>query len=169
MSLGRTQTAPGAFYRRVAFRIGKAKAVTATARKLAILIYRTLKDGLVYADPGRRDLRHAAPDAPPASPPSAGGQLRIWARQSHDRRGRGGDSFLGAVIRTFRQRPSVELEYMLPTISLVGKSVRGYFTDLTFKIPCRMRWYAWRPAGTHTATAGTCRGDDGASGGPRGD
>jgi transposase len=52
MNLGRTQTALGAFYRRVAFRIGKAKAVTATARKLAILIYRTLKDGLIYADPG---------------------------------------------------------------------------------------------------------------------
>ncbi|MBI2828129.1 MAG: IS110 family transposase [Acidobacteria bacterium] len=52
MNLGRTQTALGAFYRRVAFRIGKAKAVTATARKLAVLIYRTLKDHLVYADPG---------------------------------------------------------------------------------------------------------------------
>jgi transposase len=52
MNLGRTQTALGAFYRRVAFRIGKAKAVTATARKLAILVYRTLKDRLVYADPG---------------------------------------------------------------------------------------------------------------------
>jgi len=71
MNLGRTQTALGAFYRRVGFRIGKAKAVTATARKLAILIYRTLKDGLVYADPGAdaydaqrrthvvRRLRHA--------------------------------------------------------------------------------------------------------------
>jgi len=52
MSLGRTQTALGAFYRRLAFRVGKAKAITATARKLAILVYRTLKDGLVYADPG---------------------------------------------------------------------------------------------------------------------
>ena len=52
MNLGRTQTALGAFYRRVAFRIGKAKAVTATARKLAVLVYRTLKDHLVYADPG---------------------------------------------------------------------------------------------------------------------
>ena len=52
MNLGRTQTALGAFYRRLAFRLGKAKAVTATARKLAILIYRILKDGLVYADPG---------------------------------------------------------------------------------------------------------------------
>ncbi len=28
-----------------------AKAITATARKLAILVYRTLKDGLVYRDP----------------------------------------------------------------------------------------------------------------------
>ena len=52
MNLGRTQTALGAFYRRVAFRVGKAKAITATARKLAILVYRTLKDELVYADPG---------------------------------------------------------------------------------------------------------------------
>ena len=52
MTLGRSQTALGAFYRRLAFRVGKAQAVTATARKLAILVYRTLKDGLVYADPG---------------------------------------------------------------------------------------------------------------------
>jgi transposase len=52
MNLGRTQTALGAFYRRLAFRVGKAKAITATARKLAILVYRTLKDGLVYRDPG---------------------------------------------------------------------------------------------------------------------
>lgn len=46
------QTALGAFYRRLAYRIGKAKAITATARKLAISIYGTLKDGLLYADPG---------------------------------------------------------------------------------------------------------------------
>ena len=52
MSLGRTETALGAFYRRLAYRVGKAKAITATARKLAILVYRTLKDGLVYQDPG---------------------------------------------------------------------------------------------------------------------
>jgi transposase len=52
MNLGRSQTALGAFYRRLAVRAGKAKAVTATARKLAILVYRTLKDGLVYRDPG---------------------------------------------------------------------------------------------------------------------
>jgi transposase len=52
MNLGRTQTALGAFYRRLAFRVGKAKAITATARKLAILVYRALKDGLLYTDPG---------------------------------------------------------------------------------------------------------------------
>ena len=52
MSLGRTDTALGAFYRRLAYRVGKAKAITATARKLAILVYRTLKEGLVYCDPG---------------------------------------------------------------------------------------------------------------------
>jgi len=52
MNLGRTQTALGAFYRRVAFRIGKAKAVTATARTLAVLVYRTLQDHLVYVDLG---------------------------------------------------------------------------------------------------------------------
>jgi hypothetical protein len=52
VNLGRTQTALGAFYRRLAYRVGKAKAVTATARKLAILVYRTLKEGLVYRDPG---------------------------------------------------------------------------------------------------------------------
>jgi len=52
MNLGRTPTALGACYRRVAFRIGKAKAITATARTLAILVYRTLKHQLVYVDPG---------------------------------------------------------------------------------------------------------------------
>ena len=52
MSLGRTETALGAFYRRLAYRVGKAKAITATARKLAILVDRTLKDGLLYHDSG---------------------------------------------------------------------------------------------------------------------
>jgi transposase len=52
MNLGRTETALGAFYRRLAYRVGKAKAITATARKLAILVYRTLKDSLLYQDPG---------------------------------------------------------------------------------------------------------------------
>ena len=52
MSLGRTQTALGAFYRRRAARIGKPQAITATARKLAILVYRALKGELQYQDPG---------------------------------------------------------------------------------------------------------------------
>ena len=52
MNLGRSDTALGAFYRRLAYRVGKAKAITATARKLAIIIYRTLKAGLIYQDPG---------------------------------------------------------------------------------------------------------------------
>jgi hypothetical protein len=50
--VGKTHTALGAFYRRLGARVGKAKAVTATARKLAILFYNTLRFGSVYADPG---------------------------------------------------------------------------------------------------------------------
>jgi hypothetical protein len=46
MSLTRTSTALGAFYRRLAARAGKAKAITATARKLAVLVYRTLSGNL---------------------------------------------------------------------------------------------------------------------------
>lgn len=60
MTLGRSSTALGAFYRRLSSRVGKAKAITATARKLAILVYRTLKGELVYQDPGADayDARH---------------------------------------------------------------------------------------------------------------
>ena len=42
----------GAFYRRLAARIGKAKAVTATARKLAVLFYNAMRYGMDYRDPG---------------------------------------------------------------------------------------------------------------------
>jgi hypothetical protein len=52
VSVGRTDTALGAFYRRLAARAGKAKAITATARKIAVLFYNTLRHGLSYADPG---------------------------------------------------------------------------------------------------------------------
>ena len=51
-TLGRTDTALGAFYRRLAYRVGKAKAITATARKLAVLVYRPLAARFLYADPG---------------------------------------------------------------------------------------------------------------------
>jgi transposase len=52
VTLGKSPTALGAFYRRLAARIGKAKAVTATARKIAVLFYQTLRQGMAYADPG---------------------------------------------------------------------------------------------------------------------
>jgi Transposase IS116/IS110/IS902 family len=52
VTVGRTQTALGAFYRRLSARVGKAKAVTATARKIATLFYNTLRHGFDHADPG---------------------------------------------------------------------------------------------------------------------
>lgn len=51
-TVGRTDTALGAFYRRLSARIGKAKAITATARKIAVLFYNTLRHGMAYADLG---------------------------------------------------------------------------------------------------------------------
>jgi hypothetical protein len=51
-TVGRAQTALGAFYRRLSARIGKAKAITATARKIAVLFYNALRHGMNYADPG---------------------------------------------------------------------------------------------------------------------
>lgn len=53
-SISRTETALGAFFRRLAVRTGKAKAVTATARKIAVLLYNTLRHGMAYVDPGAR-------------------------------------------------------------------------------------------------------------------
>ena len=52
LNVGKTNTALGAFYRRLASRLGKAKAVTATARKLAVLFYNALRYGMEYEDPG---------------------------------------------------------------------------------------------------------------------
>jgi len=52
VTVGKTNTALGAFYRRLAARIGKAKAVTATARKIAILFYNAMRFGMNYNDPG---------------------------------------------------------------------------------------------------------------------
>lgn len=47
-ALGRTQTVLGIFYRRIKSRLGGKGAVTATAHKLAVLIYRMLKHGTEY-------------------------------------------------------------------------------------------------------------------------
>ncbi len=54
VNVGKTDTALGAFYRRLAARAGKAKAVTATARKLAVLFYSVLKHGTAYIERGAR-------------------------------------------------------------------------------------------------------------------
>jgi transposase len=51
-TVGRTDTALGAFYRRLSARVGKAKAITATARKIAVVFYNTLRHGMSYVDPG---------------------------------------------------------------------------------------------------------------------
>ena len=48
----RSETALGAYYRRLARRIGGDVAVFATARKLATLIYRLLRWGQPYVDEG---------------------------------------------------------------------------------------------------------------------
>jgi transposase len=52
-SLHRSQTALGAYYRRMRTRLGAPKAITATAHKLAHLIYRMLKYGEDYVDKGQ--------------------------------------------------------------------------------------------------------------------
>lgn len=52
VTVGRSNTALGAFYRRLAGRIGNAKAVTATARKIAVLFYNAMRYGQDYRDPG---------------------------------------------------------------------------------------------------------------------
>jgi len=54
LSLSRSPTALGAYYRRVARRKGAAVAVFATARKLAQLIYRMLRYGQDYVDEGAK-------------------------------------------------------------------------------------------------------------------
>lgn len=51
-SLARSNCALGAFYRRIRARHGGPKAVTATAHKLARIVYFMLKDRQPYSDPG---------------------------------------------------------------------------------------------------------------------
>lgn len=59
-TIGRSDTALGAFYRRLSSRIGKQKAVTATARKIAVLFYNAVRYGMTYQDQGAAayDDRH---------------------------------------------------------------------------------------------------------------
>ena len=51
-SLARSDSAIGAFYRRIRARHGAPKAITATAHKLARIVYFMLKNRLPYCDPG---------------------------------------------------------------------------------------------------------------------
>src|SRR6202790_4338497 len=51
-TVGRTDTALGAFYRRLSSRGGKRKAIPAPRRKIAVLFYNTLRHGMSYVDPG---------------------------------------------------------------------------------------------------------------------
>ncbi|MBA3569285.1 MAG: IS110 family transposase [Pyrinomonadaceae bacterium] len=57
-SLSRSKTALGAFYRRIRVRVGPAEAVTATARKLAVLYYSLLKYGSAYVETGQAAYEH---------------------------------------------------------------------------------------------------------------
>jgi transposase len=52
-SLHKSQSALGAFYRRMRSRLGAPKAITAAARKLACLVYRMLRFGKPYVDQGQ--------------------------------------------------------------------------------------------------------------------
>ncbi len=52
-SLFRSRSALGAYLRRMAARLGKPPAVTATAHKLARLVYSMLKHGTEYIDVGQ--------------------------------------------------------------------------------------------------------------------
>ncbi len=54
-SLERSQSALGGFYRRMKARLGGAEAVTATAHKLARIIYRLIKHGEAYVRQGMED------------------------------------------------------------------------------------------------------------------
>jgi transposase len=53
-SLHKSKSALGAYYRRMRGRLGPAKAITATAHKLAILIYRMFQYGMKYVEQGQQ-------------------------------------------------------------------------------------------------------------------
>ncbi|HCC3205985.1 TPA: IS110 family transposase, partial [Legionella pneumophila] len=52
-TLYRSQTSLGAYLRRLKSRIGPMKAITATAHKLAIIIYNMLRHGVDYIESGQ--------------------------------------------------------------------------------------------------------------------
>ena len=72
MAIGRSDRALGAFYRRLALRHGKA--ITATARKLALLFDRMLKHKMSYVEMSAVEYDKRAPRSPwgRRSPPCPG-------------------------------------------------------------------------------------------------
>lgn len=60
VTISKRDTALGAFNRRLSSRIGKQKAVTATACKIAALLYNAICHGMTYQDQGAaaHDKRH---------------------------------------------------------------------------------------------------------------
>ncbi len=62
VTIGRTTTALGALCRPLSARIGKAKAFTATARKIAVLFYKAMSFGMEYLDPGTDHYEQLCPD-----------------------------------------------------------------------------------------------------------
>lgn len=61
-SLHRSKTAMGAYLRRIKTRLGAPKAITATAHRLARLLYLVLKHGWDYVDPGQNWYEHQYQD-----------------------------------------------------------------------------------------------------------
>jgi hypothetical protein len=68
MAIGRSERALGALYRRLAPRLGKGRAITATARKLALLFDRMLKDKMSYVETSAVEYDERQDGRAPRSP-----------------------------------------------------------------------------------------------------
>jgi len=103
ITVGRTDTALGAFYRRLSARVGKAKAVTATVRKIAVLFYNTLRHGMSYADPGAAYYEDRYRQRVLSI---FNGERSRWIHPATSReRDRPGGCFLGKLRRFWGSRP----------------------------------------------------------------
>jgi len=110
VSVSRTTTALGAFFRRLAARIGKAKAVTATARKIAVVFYKHAAAWQGYVDPART-TRGALPRRTIDNLRRRAGALGIDAGRGH-----ADWSFLGKrkqnrVMGIFNLAPKFSLQF----------------------------------------------------------
>lgn len=87
-SLSKSQTALGAFYRRLRARIGPAKALKALAHKLARIIYRLLRHGMAYVEAGQAAYEQRLRDK----------RIKYLTRQAAE---------LGFQVLPLSERPSV--------------------------------------------------------------